>query len=109
MTAPRSLADTAKALLAKADAFFAVADADGEESGALEAAYDAYTNAVHPAALHPLLLALVAVSELPERWRTQADKDRFAANPTVWGEGEGRDACAADLEIALAVAEEQGT
>ena len=44
---------------------------------------------------------LARVRELPERWRTQADKDRFAANPTVWGEGEGRNGCAADLDAAL--------
>jgi len=87
--APRSLADTAKALLAKIDG-------SGHVAPSL-ASWDVL-------AVRPLLLAVIASSELPERWR--ADAKEVARSVRA---GTALDCCAADLERALAVAEEQGT
>ena len=146
---PRSLADTAKALLAAmegttqgpwrwVDRFDFNHDAEMEERAAVDADFEkgegrmllvagkmpvlrdwwdygdsglevdradaAFIAAANPAALRPLLLALVAVSELP-RVDVYGSGDSLAvvAKPT------GAFVLAADLSRALAVAEEQGT
>jgi len=131
---PRSLADTAKALLALGEKaaggeWYAfgpmtcgvasvvddpdkphdVCDTDLCDEPEPTAEYIA---ACQPAALRPLLLALVAVSELPAEWDECAT---LAAAGAPEGAGKFHAAVAAfracrdALERALAVAEEQGT